>query len=451
MPEPDEPDENLPTEPELNPEVSLGEAARVWGYVALNSFGGPAGQIAVMHREIVDKRKWIDESRFLHALNYCMLLPGPEAQQLATYIGWLMHGMRGGLVAGGLFILPGVIVLMALSILYAGFSDTTFVQALFYGIKPAVIAVVVMAVVRLARRALLGPIHYAIAVGAFVAIFFFDLPFPLIIAAAALIGLVAPRRPAPADAQPERLEDAPQLPQVRRSLGIVVAGLTLWLAPTVLLLVTLGPSNIYTQLAVFFSFAAVITFGGAYAILAFIAQQAVDVYGWLTPSQMLDGLGLAESTPGPLIMVVQFVGFMGAFAAPSGLNPYVAGAIGGLLVTWVTFVPSFTFIYAGAPYAEYLRRKPQLSAALSGITAAVVGVIANLAAWFSLQTLFTVTGVVRIGPIRLHTVELASLDVFALGLAIASYIALTRFRWGLLVTLAVSAAVGFAYYMLFRV
>ena len=234
-------------------------------------------------------------------------------------------------------------------------------------------------------------------------------------------------------------------------MGIIVAGLTLWLAPTVLLLLTLGPSNIYTQLAVFFSFAAVITFGGAYAILAFIAQQAVDTYGWLTSSQMLDGLGLAESTPGPLIMVVQFVGFMAAFAAPSGLNPFLAGAIGGLLVTWVTFVPSFTFIYAGAPYAEYLRRKPGLSAALGGITAAVVGVIANLAAWFSLQTLFTVTGEVRIGPIRLHTVELASLDVFALILAILSYVALTRFRWGLLLTLAVSAVIGLVYYLLFRV
>ncbi len=283
------------------------------------------------------------------------------------------------------------------------------------------------------------------------AIFFLDLPFPLIIGGAALVGLIARRATVPTQSEPEALEDTPRLPQVRRSVGIIAAGLTLWLAPTVLLLVTLGPSNIYTQLAVFFSFAAVITFGGAYAILAFIAQQAVDVYGWLSPSQMVDGLGLAESTPGPLIMVVQFVGFMGAFAAPSGLTPFLAGAIGGLLVTWVTFVPSFTFIYAGAPYAEYLRRKPALSAALGGITAAVVGVIANLAAWFSLQTLFSVTGELRVGPFRLHTVELASLDAFALGLAIAAYVAMARFRWGLLLTLTASAAVGFAYYMLFRV
>ena len=430
------------------PAVSLGEAIRTWAYVAINSFGGPAGQIAVMHREIVDKRKWIDESRFLHALNYCMLLPGPEAQQLATYIGWLMHGMRGGLIAGGLFILPGVIVLMALSIIYAGFADTTFVQALFYGIKPAVIAVVVVAVVRLARRALTTPLHYLIAVAAFVAIFFFDLPFPLIIGGAALAGLMLPRPSVPADSAPEDLDDAPRLPQVRRSIGIVAVGLALWLTPTVALFLTLGPANIYTQLAVFFSFAAVITFGGAYAILAYIAQQAVDTYGWLTSSQMVDGLGLAESTPGPLIMVVQFVGFMGAFGLASGLNPFLAGAIGGLLVTWVTFVPSFTFIYAGAPYAEYLRRKPALSAALAGITAAVVGVIANLAAWFSLQTLFTTTGELRMGPLRLHTVELASLDVFALALAIAAYFAMARLKWGLLLTLAVSASAGFAWYLL---
>ncbi len=430
--------------------VTLGEAVRTWAYVAINSFGGPAGQIAVMHREIVDKRKWIDESRFLHALNYCMLLPGPEAQQLATYIGWLMHGMRGGLIAGGLFILPGVIVLMVLSIIYAGFADTTFVQALFYGIKPAVIAVVVVAVVRLAKRALTTPFHYAIAVAAFVAIFFFDLPFPLIIGGAALVGLLLPRPAVPADSKPEALDDAPGLPQVRRSAGIVLAGLALWLTPTVVLLLTLGPTHIYTQLALFFSFAAVITFGGAYAILAFIAQQAVDTYHWLSPSQMVDGLGLAESTPGPLIMVVQFVGFMGAYGAASGLDPFLAGAIGGLIVTWVTFVPSFTFIFAGAPYAEYLRRKPALSAALAGITAAVVGVIANLAAWFSLQTLFVSTGEVRYGPLRLHTVELASLDVFALGLAIAAYLAMSRLRWGLLLTLTVSAAAGFVYYVVFR-
>ncbi len=430
--------------------VPFGEALRTWAYVALNSFGGPAGQIAVMHREIVERRGWIDEKRFLHALNYCMLLPGPEAQQLATYIGWLMHGIRGGLAAGILFVLPGVVVLMGLSVVYAGFGDVTLVQALFYGIKPAVIAVVAVAVVRLSRRALVTRAHVAIAVAAFVAIFFFDLPFPLIIIGAAVAGLVIHRRTptAPQDAIDANPQDVP-LPLARRSAGALILGILAWLAPTVVLLVLLGPSSIFTQLALFFSFAAVITFGGAYAILAFIAQQAVDVYGWVTARQMVDGLGLAESTPGPLIMVVQFVAFLAAFAAAqTGLDPFVAGALAGLIVTWVTFVPSFTFIFAGAPYAEHLRSRPAPAAALSGISAAVVGVIANLALWFALQTLFGVTGELRNGPLRLHTVELASVDLFAVGLAVVSYIALARLRWPLLVTLAVSAAVGLVYFLL---
>ena len=435
------------TSPPVPPEsVSIGEAMKTWAYVALNSFGGPVGQIAIMHREIVERRKWLDERRFLHALNYAMLLPGPEAQQLATYIGWLMHGVRGGLVAGGLFILPGVIVLMVLSIIYAGFSDVALVQALFYGIKPAVIAVVAAAVVRIASRALVSRIHVAIAVAAFIAIFFFDLPFPLIILGAAAVGLLARRREPDAETKPIN-EAEIRLPPARRSIQAVLLGLVLWLTPTVILLVVLGPGSIFTQLALFFSFAAVITFGGAYAILAFIAQQAVDVYGWLTAKQMVDGLGLAETTPGPLIMVVQFVAFLAAFAAPTGLDPFVAGALAGLLVTWVTFVPSFVFIFAGAPYAEYLRQRPGPAAALSGITAAVTGVIANLALWFALQTLFGVTGELRYGPLRLHTVDLATLDVFGLGLAMAAYIALTRLKWGLLTSIALSALAGLVYYL----
>lgn len=443
--------------------VPFREAIRAWAYVALNSFGGPAGQIAVMHREIVERRGWLDERRFLHALNYAMLLPGPEAQQLATYIGWLMHGVRGGLAAGILFVLPGVVVLMALSIVYAGFHDVTLVQALFYGIKPAVIAVVVAAVVRLSRRALLTPVHVAIAAAAFVAIFFFDLPFPLIIVGAAVVGLVTQRREQRAAGDPTDPTDptdqtdpsdaypAAALPSARKSAAALFVGIVAWLAPTVVLLLLFGPSSIFTQLALFFSFAAVVTFGGAYAILAFIAQQAVDVYGWVTARQMVDGLGLAESTPGPLIMVVQFVAFLAAFAAaPTGVDPFVAGAVAGLLVTWVTFVPSFTFIFAGAPYAEYLRSRPGPAAALSGISAAVTGVIANLALWFALQTLFAVTGELRAGPLRLHTVELGSLDVFGMGLAVASYLALTRLRWPLLVTLGASAAIGLVYYLAFR-
>jgi chromate transporter len=435
--------------------VSFGDAARIWAYVALNSFGGPAGQIAVMHREIVERKKWLDERRFLHALNYCMLLPGPEAQQLATYIGWLMHGVRGGLVSGGLFILPGVIVLLLLSIVYAGFHDVAFVEALFYGIKPAVIAVVAEAVVRIARRALVTPLHVAIAVAAFVALFFFAVPFPLVILVAALAGWLTERTrfaaTAPDSAQqslPDEIHDS--RPPAARSAVALLTGLALWLAPTLVLLLVLGPTSIFTQLALFFSFAAVITFGGAYAILAFIAQQAVDVYGWLSARQMIDGLGLAESTPGPLIMVVQFVGFMAAFATPAGMDPFLAGAIASLIVTWVTFVPSFTFIFAGAPYAEYLRRRPGPAAALSGVTAAVTGVIANLALWFALHTLFAVTGELQVGPLHLTTVELTSIDLFALGLAVASYLALTRLRWGLVLTIAVSAVIGLVYYLFVR-
>jgi chromate transporter len=431
------------------PTPSLGEALRAWAYVAVNSFGGPAGQIAVMHREIVERRHWLPEKRFLHALNYCMLLPGPEAHQLAVYIGWLLHGVRGGLAAGTLFVLPGALAIMALSILYAGFQDTTFVQALFYGIKPAVIALVAVAAAGLARRALRSRLSVAIAVGAFGSIFFFEILFPLVIAGAALVGIVAHRRgwlvvtPDPAD-----LADISTRPPLRRSLAVLAIGLGLWLGPVAILLAVLGPTHIFTQLGAFFSGAAAVTFGGAYAVLTFVGQQAVEAYGWLTSSQMLDGLGMAESTPGPLIMVVQFVGFMAAFGRPTGLEPMVAGFAGGLLVTWVTFVPSFLWIFLGAPYAELLRAKHQLTAALNAITAAVVGVIANLALWFALQTLFAVTGEMRFGPLRIPTVDASTLDPVALLLVITGWFALVRLRWPLLLTLAVSAGLGFVAYVL---
>jgi chromate transporter len=437
-------------------DISLRQALGAWAYVGLNSFGGPAGQIAVMHREIVERRRWLGERRFLHALNYCMLLPGPEAQQLATYIGWLLHGVRGGLMAGLLFVLPGVVAIMALSVLYAGFQQTTAVQALFYGIKPAVVAVVVVAVIAISRRALAGRLHLAIAVAAFVAIFFFDLAFPLIIFAAAVAGMVSMRRrttEAAVDvsdddaAVPDSAPDAGR-PALARSIIVLAVGLGVWLGPPLLLLALLGPESVFVQEGLFFSAAAVVTFGGAYAILAFIAQQAVDVYGWLAPGEMLDGLGMAESTPGPLIMVVQFVGFMGAFRADTGLDPMIAGALGGLLVTWVTFAPSFLWIFLGAPYSEYLRGRPVLNGALSGISAAVVGVILNLALWFGLQTLFAETGELRVGPLRLHTVDVATVDLFALLLTGFAFVALVRLRWPLLLTLAVSAALGFAYFLL---
>jgi chromate transporter len=441
------------------PRVSFVHALRAWVYVGLNSFGGPAGQIAVMHRELVERRRWIGERRFVHALNYSMLLPGPEAQQLATYIGWLLHGVRGGLAAGLLFIAPGVLAIMVLSVLYAGYGDTTLVQAVFYGIKPAVVAVVGVAVVRLGRRVVRSAPALAIGASAFAAIFFFDVPFPLIVAGAAiagfLVGRLGPSGWLSAAEGAEGVEDAEagsqaavDRPRLRRSLIVLAVGLGLWLGPVVALLAGLGPENVFVQEGIFFSTAAVVTFGGAYAVLAFVAQQAVDVYGWLAPAEMLDGLGMAESTPGPLIMVVQFVGFMGAFREPGGLDPMVAGALGGLLVSWVTFAPSFLWIFLGAPYAEYLRGRRQLADALSGITAAVVGVILNLAVWFGLQTLFTITGELRIGPLRLHTAELASLDVVGLALALFAFVALVRLRWPLLPTLGLTAALGFAYVVL---
>ncbi len=428
--------------------VGFGEALRAWAYVGLNSFGGPAGQIAVMHREIVDRRKWLDENRFLHALNYAMLLPGPEAQELATYIGWLMHGTRGGLAAGLLFILPGALVLLALSIIYALYQQTAFVQAIFYGVKPAVVALIAVAVVRLSRRAIHNRLQLAVAIGAFVAIFFFDVPFPLIVVAAALVGFAGHRlgRAQPTQALPA--DDArPSAPRARRSLAVLLVGLVIWLLPVALTVIVTGPQSVFSQLALFFAFAAVITFGGAYALLAYIAQQAVDVYGWLTPDQMLDGLGMAETTPGPLIMVVQFVGFMAAFGQPSGLDPIVAGVVASMLVTWVTFAPSFVWIFTGAPYVESLRNRPTLSAALSGVTAAVVGVIANLGVWFAMQTLFATSGELRIGPLRLHTVELASIDLVALGLTAFALVALLRLKWSLFLTLGVSAALGAAWFL----
>jgi chromate transporter len=430
--------------------VELADALRVWGYVGLNSFGGPAGQIAVMHRELVERRRWIDERRFLDALNYCMLLPGPEAQQLATYIGWLFNGVRGGLAAGLLFVLPGVVVLLVLSILYALFQETTAASALFYGVKPAVVAVVADAVLRLGRRAITGPVAVAIAVVSFVAIFFFDAPFPLIVAAAAALGIATQYRRTEAATAGAAAHDvsAPLRPSTSRTLLTIAVWLGIWLSPVLVSVMVLGPASVFTQLALFFSFAAMITFGGAYAVLAFIAQQAVDVYGWLTAHQMVDGLGLAESTPGPLIMVVQFVGFMAAFGRPEGLDPLLAGLTGALLVSWVTFAPSFLWIFAGAPYIEYLRRRPLLSSALWGISPAVVGVIVNLAAWFALQTFFSVTGELRAGPLRLHTVELASIDLFAVGLAVAAFIALARLKVPLLIVLAGSGLMGAAVYVL---
>ncbi|HJU33066.1 MAG TPA: chromate efflux transporter, partial [Hyphomicrobiaceae bacterium] len=390
--------------------VTLREAFWTWMRVAGLSFGGPAGQIAVMHRILVEEKRWISEERFLHALNYCMLLPGPEAQQLATYVGWLMHRTLGGIMAGGLFVLPGIVSIMALSYVYAGWGKVPIVAALFFGLKAAVLAIVVEAVVRIGRRALRNRALVVLAAAAFVGIFFLGVPFPVIIFGAALVGFVGSALGLSAfeggggHGPSKGKGDVPVVdsllgeempaharPSALRALKVSAVWLALWLVPVLSLLWALGGDNVFSQIAVFFSKMAMVTFGGAYAVLAYVAQQAVDHYRWLAPGEMLDGLGMAETTPGPLIMVLQFVGFMAAFRDAGGLPPMIAGTLGGLLATWVTFTPCFLWIFLGAPFIEVVRGNKALSGALSAITAAVVGVILNLAVWFAIHTTFRQT------------------------------------------------------------
>jgi chromate transporter len=446
--------------------VPFSEAVRVWARIALLSFGGPAGQIALMHRVLVEERRWIGERRFLHALNFCMLLPGPEAQQLATYVGWLMHGVRGGLVAGILFVLPGMVAIMGLSWLYFLYGNIGPIAALFFGLKAAVLAIVLDAVRRIGSRALTNRSLVALAGAAFVGIFFFAVPFPVIVLAAALIGFAGGRAgliafagggghgPAGGaaldDAETALGEEVPDhvQPGWRRSGRIGGLLLLLWLAPVGLLLAWLGPDHVFTQIGTFFSAMAVVTFGGAYAVLAYVAQQAVETYGWLRPGEMLDGLGMAETTPGPLIMVTQFVGFLGAARLAPGMDPLLAGTLGGLLTTWVTFIPSFLWIFVGAPFSERLRGNRALSAALTAITAAVVGVVLNLALWFALHTLFAELRPARAGPVALDLPVLISLNLPALALTAAAMVAIFRFRLGPIPVLAGCAAAGILYFAL---
>lgn len=440
--------------------VTLGEAFWVWLRIALLSFGGPAGQIAVMHRILVEEKRWIGEHRFLHALNYCMLLPGPEAQQLATYIGWLMHRTKGGIVAGVLFVLPGAAAIMALSWIYVLYGRVGIVSALFFGLKAAVLAVVLQAVVRIGGRALKSNQARALAAIAFVLIFFFGAPFPLIVLGAGLIGWWAGRRGLSAfkgggghgaaggaivaDADTLLGEELPAHahPDWRATLRTAFVWLALWLAPVAALLVTLGPVDVFSRIATFFSTMAMVTFGGAYAVLAYVAQQAVDTYHWLSPREMLDGLGMAETTPGPLIMVLQFVGFLGAYRTPGALSPLVAGTLGALLATWVTFVPCFLWIFLGAPFIERLRGNAAVASALAAITSAVVGVVLNLAVWFALHTLFRATVPIAMGPIRFDAPVATSLDPWATLLAIAAAIAVFRLRVGVISTLLACSAAG---------
>ncbi len=440
--------------------VAFGEACRVWVRIGLLSFGGPAGQIALMHRELVEKRHWIDEARFLHALNYCMLLPGPEAQQLATYIGWLLHRTRGGLVAGISFVLPGFFVVLTLSALYAGFRDVVLVSALFFGLKAAVLAVVLEALVRIGRRALKTRFLLALAALAFVGIHWLRIPFPLIVLGAAAIGLLAQRFTAAGGAKDasaagserrstiEQMALAGELEHARpsrsRAARVLLVCLPAWALPAAVAWLVLGRDSVLVKEASLFSQLAVVTFGGAYAVLAYVAQQAVTGYGWLTAGEMLDGLGLAETTPGPLILVLEFVGFMAAFRHAGPYSPWLMGVLGALITVWVTFVPCFLWIFLGAPYVETLRKSRVLSSMLSAITAAVVGVILNLSLWFALHVLFARVDERALGPLTFSVPAPSTLDPWALGLSLLAVFLLFRAKVGLGPTLAVAALLGAA-------
>ncbi|MEU4718105.1 chromate efflux transporter [Nonomuraea dietziae] len=437
--------------------IPFGQAVRAWFAISLQTFGGPAGQIAVMQRTLVEERRWIGQQRFNHALNYCMLLPGPEAQQLAIYVGWLLNGTRGGLVAGTLFVLPGLLALLGLSAVYVIWQDTTVVTALFAGIAPAVLAIVAQAVIRVAKRSLIHPVFVVTAVAAFAALALLAAPFPLVIAVAAIVGWTVHKLIPQAlksssvhggdgGAPPLIPDDALHHAQPSwRSAGKILAvGLAAWWLPVAAVALLTGTGSVFTTQGLFFSGTALVTFGGAYAVLAFVAQRAVETYAWLSPSEMVRGLALAETTPGPLIMVVQFVAFLGAWRDPSPLSPWAGALLGALLTTWVTFVPCFLFIFLGAPYVERLRRNSSISAALTGITAAVVGVIANLALYFAQHTLFATIRTWSWGPLQLQVPDLSTLSPVALLITIAALVMTFVLRWSMFRILAVCGLLGLA-------
>lgn len=423
---------------------TFGEAFRFWLTLGFISFGGPTGQIAIMQSELVEKKKWISQSRFLHALNFCMLLPGPEAQQLAIYIGWLLHKTWGGIVAGAFFVIPSIFVLWALSYVYAAFGNLPWVASIFYGLKPAVMAIIAVAVIRIGRKALRNEVMWTLAGLAFIAIFFFHLPFPVIILSAGIIGLIGGRfwkekfdvvgvRNGAVDESV--LSDAAESPEHARpswtrAIKLTLIWVALWFAPTVAVGLWKGWQSTLVHEGFFFSKAAVVTFGGAYAVLPYVAQQALFHYGWLKPGQMMDGLGLAETTPGPLIMVLQFVGFVGAWQHPEGLSPLLAGTLGALITTWATFTPCFLWIFLGGPHIEQLRGNMKLSAALSAITAAVVGVVMNLAVWFALNALFPGHG---------------TIDWFALAISVVAFVGMLRLKWDIIPVVLGSGLLGLLY------
>jgi chromate transporter len=448
-----QPDDSTPPHP------SFAEASNVWARIGLLSFGGPAGQIALMHKELVEDRRWISETRFLHALNYCMLLPGPEAQQLATYIGWLLHGTRGGIVAGTLFVLPGFLVILGLATAYALFQQTDWLASVFFGLKAAVLAIVIEATLRLARRALKNGVMVALAATAFVAIFVLSVPFPLVVLGAGLIGYAgarfrpdlfaggghkgvgtSPDRPAVIDANVSDVE-----PGWGRAMRLIAIWGGLWAAPLLLIVPLWGWDSTFAVLVGFFSQMAVVTFGGAYAVLSYVAIEAVETFGWLQPGEMLDGLALAETTPGPLVLVLSFVGFMAGFRDAIGL-PLLAGAVlGAVLTTWVTFIPCFLWIFLGAPHIERLRSNVALSGALTAITAAVVGVILNLAIWFGLHILFADVGRLDLGIGSIVWPHWPSFNLPAAALSVVAVVMLFVLRQSVLRTLAVCGVLGLVY------
>ncbi len=425
-------------------EPTFGEAFKVWLQIGCINFGGPAAQIALMHRVVVDEKKWVEEARFLHALNFCMLLPGPEAQKLATYLGWLLHGVRGGLAAGILFVLPGALVMLGLSLLYALGRGISVVDGALFGIKAAVLVIVVEALIRIGKRALKTPLLLGLAAAAFVGIFFLELPFPLIVAAAALTGyLVARRAPDRLALEVKPIEVPPPAKDRWRHFAIAsIVGLLVWSAPVALAALAFGPHHILVSIGVFFSKLAVVSFGGAYALLAYMAQQAVETHGWMTAPEMVDGLGLAETTPGPLILVTQFVGFLAAFRDAAPFPAVTAGVLGAMMTTWVTFVPSMLWIFAFAPFVERLRANRQLSGALAAITAAVVGVILNLTVWFALHVLFGNVTEMHAGWLRWYAFDPRALDKQTLVLAVTAALLTFRFHRSLIEVIVVMALLG---------
>lgn len=443
---------------------SFGEALQVWWRIGLASFGGPAGQIALMHKVLVEERRWLDESRFLHALNYCTLLPGPEAQQLATYSGWLLHGVRGGLAAGMLFVLPGCVVILVLSALYVTLGGVPVVQGLFWGLKAAVLAIVVEALWRLGRRALQHSARWALAGASFIALFFAQVPFPWVVLSAGIIGFVGARRypaafgsnHAPSALAPEVRSNVDATPQASplpprhapRPLMTLATWLPIWLVPLAGLALLLGPDAIFTRIGIFFSKMAVVSFGGAYAVLSYVAQQAVEHYQWLSSADMLHGLALAETTPGPLILVLQYVAFVAAAGNPGALHPLLAGTVGSIIALHATFAPCFLWILLGAPYVERLRHHRPLSGALAAINAAVVGVILNLAVWFSLHTLFETVANLHIGVFSIPLPHWSTVDAGMLVLGASAMLSMLWLRQPLLRVLSVCGLAGILFHML---